>query len=53
VYIERAPEEGVEGSAPPAQGWWYWCSDPQGYYPSVRECPGGWQQVAPLPATKP
>lgn len=53
VYIERAPGEGAEGGAAPAQGWWYWCADPQGYYPSVRECPGGWQPVAPQPATNP
>lgn len=52
VYIERSPDEGapVPQAAAPGQGWWYWCSDPQGYYPGVRECPGGWQPVAPQPS---
>lgn len=41
TYIERAP-------APAApQEYWYWCSDPQGYYPTVQQCPGGWQPVQP------
>jgi hypothetical protein len=38
VYIERQPS------------YWYYCQDPQGYYPSVEQCPGGWVQVAPQPA---
>lgn len=45
VYIERA--------APDASAYWYWCADPQGYYPTVQTCPGGWQPVAPqAPATR-
>lgn len=37
VYIERAP----------AAAYWYYCDNPAGYYPYVRQCPGGWQRVAP------
>ena len=33
----------------PQQSYWYYCQDPQGYYPYVRNCPGGWQQVLPTP----
>lgn len=46
VYIEQA-----EPQAPPVQPSqsWYYCSKPQGYYPYVKNCPGGWQQVAPQP----
>lgn len=44
VYIER--ELGEES---PAAGYWYWCDDPPGYYPTVHECPGGWLQVPPRP----
>jgi len=29
------------------QPYWYYCYDPQGYYPTVLECPGGWLPVAP------
>ena len=47
VYVEQAP------AAPQAQassGYWYFCQSAQGYYPYVKECPGGWQRVSPQPA---
>jgi len=28
---------------------WYYCQDPQGYYPYITSCPGGWTKVAPTP----
>jgi hypothetical protein len=46
VYIERS--QGAE-PAPPASASWYYCANPQGYYPYVENCPGGWQAVAPRP----
>jgi hypothetical protein len=33
-----------------APGYWYYCNGPDGYYPYVKECPGGWQRVSPQPA---
>jgi hypothetical protein len=42
VYIEREQSN--------AQQYWYFCSDPQGYYPYVKQCPAGWQQVTPQAA---
>ena len=48
VYVERAPDV-VEQTAPPA-GYWYWCADSQGWYPTVPECRSGWQAVPPRPA---
>jgi hypothetical protein len=38
-------------SPPEASGTYYWhyCRDPEGYYPYVRKCPGGWLRVAPQP----
>ncbi len=32
------------------QNYWYFCQDPQGYYPYVKNCPGGWMKVTPQPA---
>jgi hypothetical protein len=32
---------------PPADYYWHYCRDPEGYYPYVRICPGGWLRVAP------
>jgi hypothetical protein len=45
VYIER----GAEASAPPtpSSNYWYYCPDPQGYYPYVKECQSGWMTVLP------
>jgi len=63
VYIERRdfPQQPA-GTAPAAEAqaqaapqaeeqafWWYYCWEPKGYYPYVRECPGGWQRVPPQP----
>jgi hypothetical protein len=49
VYIEQ----GQQQPATPPQHYWYYCSNPQGYYPYVRECPTGWQAVAPQPPNQP
>jgi len=38
VYIE--PEE---------PSYWYFCLNPEGYYPYVTSCPGGWMRVLPTP----
>lgn len=56
VYIEQSPQ--AAGAAPPQAtapadppaSYWYYCANPEGYYPYVKECPNGWQQVAPQPA---
>ena len=45
VYIEQSPA--VESR--PQAGYWYYCQSPSGYYPEVRECPGGWVKVLPRP----
>jgi hypothetical protein len=39
VYVERSQED----------SWWYYCESSRGYYPYVKECPGGWQRVPPAP----
>ncbi len=33
----------------PAANYWHYCRKPKGYYPYVKNCPGGWLQVAPQP----
>jgi hypothetical protein len=27
--------------------YWYYCQNPQGYYPYVKQCPSGWTKVPP------
>lgn len=45
VYIERDPPR----QQPLSPGYWYYCTNPEGYYPYVKECPYGWRQVDPIP----
>jgi len=42
AYVERAPQDNPEN-------YWYYCADAKAYYPYVKQCPGGWQQVVPQP----
>ena len=46
VYIEQGD---TQAAPEQPQGDWYYCADTQAYYPYVKECPGGWQRVAPQP----
>ncbi len=50
VYIERGE---ITEPVPQASPSWYYCADPQGYYPYVKQCPEGWQAVTPRPSTVP
>jgi hypothetical protein len=43
-----APAYIEQGDVPP-EHWWYYCAGSKMYYPYVKECPGGWQRVAPDP----
>lgn len=47
VYVDPQPV-----APPQAPVYWYYCQNPQGYYPYVKQCPGGWMQVVP-PSTPP
>jgi len=46
VYVEQ-PATQVQPQQP--AGYWYYCADSRAYYPYVKECPTGWQRVAPSP----
>lgn len=45
VYIQQEQPR----SAQPQVNYWHYCQHPEGYYPYVKSCPGGWLQVAPQP----
>ena len=47
VYIEQ--RQAPVDLAPAAQQYWHYCNSSKGYYPYVKECPEGWQQVLPQP----
>lgn len=38
----------VQGAAPSQS--WYYCDNPQGYYPHVPECSTAWRQVPTIPS---
>jgi len=48
-YPPQANEAAPPYSQPDQQQpyYWYYCQNPQGYYPYVKSCPGGWMQVIP------
>lgn len=52
VIVPTTPPVYIQQQVQPVQpqtGYWYYCQNPDGYYPYVRNCPGGWLQVAPQP----
>lgn len=44
-------EQGDTSATPqaPEPSYWYHCARPAGYYPYVKNCPGGWQKVPAEP----
>jgi hypothetical protein len=42
LYLQQAPQT-------EAPSYWYYCPEPQGYYPYVKQCPKGWLKVVPSP----
>lgn len=50
TVVNTTPAPPPAPSQPPTVQYWYHCSAPDGYYPYVSQCPGGWTKV---PATPP
>ena len=48
VYMQPDLQEAAP-SQPVETGYWYYCQNPQGYYPYVKQCPNGWMKVVPSP----
>lgn len=51
VYSQPAyaPQYQAPAQAQASANYWYFCASSNGYYPYVRHCPEGWQQVSPTP----
>jgi hypothetical protein len=45
--VNEAPPTYNEPQQQQQPYYWYYCTDPQGYYPYIRNCPGGWLTVVP------
>lgn len=48
VYIQQQKPTATQSKT----NYWHYCRDPEGYYPYIKECPGGWLQVVPQPYTQ-
>ena len=49
VYVEQDPQPAPSVQPSTPAGYWYYCADSRAYYPYVKQCPAGWQRVAPQP----
>lgn len=50
TYVEQTPQYQPEApQAAPQGAMWYYCTASRAYYPYVKTCPEGWQQVTPQP----
>jgi len=48
VVIEQQPQTYIQSTpVPEEQVYWYYCQNPQGYYPYVKKCPTKWLKVVP------
>ncbi len=48
VVVQQQPQQYVQQpQQQEEQNYWYFCGNPQGYYPYVKKCPGGWMKVVP------
>lgn len=47
VYVEQGS---ASGAASVSDGNWYYCHNPDGYYPYVKQCNEGWQRVPAQPS---
>lgn len=54
VTVPATPPVYIQQSAPTVQqypsGYWYYCYNPEGYYPYIKKCLNDWQQVEPIPS---
>ena len=52
VYVQPAPDlaptlPALTSPAPTSTNYWYYCTDPAGYFPYVQSCSKAWMQVVP------
>jgi hypothetical protein len=53
IVVREQPPAYIPPQRPavPVQQYWYYCQNPQGYYPNVRQCTHQWMRVVPTPPT--
>lgn len=48
TYIQQSPPQTTQQYP---SGYWYYCNNPKGYYPYIKQCTESWQEVEPIPPT--
>ncbi|MBS0425531.1 MAG: hypothetical protein JSR71_14230 [Proteobacteria bacterium] len=49
TYVQRQ-DVSRPPAAPQQKNYWYYCRNPEGYYPYVKQCAGQWIKVPPQPS---
>ena len=49
TYVEPVYAQQYQVPAQQQTNAWLFCPSSNAYYPYVRQCPGGWQQISPTP----
>lgn len=48
VVVPQEPQEYIQPESQQGEAaFWYYCRNPEGYYPYVERCPSGWMRVVP------
>ena len=54
VLIQQGAGTGVTAQNEPAANYWYYCTQPAGYFPYVQNCSQPWMKVVPqIPSDQP
>lgn len=49
TVVQPRYDQDVQAPSPEEEDYWYYCREPEGYYPYIKNCPGGWMKVVPPP----
>jgi hypothetical protein len=49
--VPDAAQAAPSQPAPPASNFWFYCTDPAGYFPYVKHCNKSWMPVIPQSST--
>jgi len=53
AVVQEAPPTYYQQQPPEQPSYWYYCPNPSGYYPYIKECPSGWMTVVPQTGAPP
>lgn len=51
-FIQQEPAPGAAAQVAPEASYWFYCTQPAGYFPYVKECSQPWLKVVPQPPSE-